>query len=103
MLTHQQIESIVEIIVKGYKPEKVILFGSYANGTPCEDSDLDFCIIKNTSTRNIERPREVRRLFNSYPWSMDIFVYTPQEFKKRKKVYGSLAYIVSIEGKTIYG
>jgi predicted nucleotidyltransferase len=27
-------------------PDKVILFGSYANGNPGEDSDLDLLVIK---------------------------------------------------------
>ena len=29
------------------KPDKIILFGSYAYGTPNEDSDIDLFIFKN--------------------------------------------------------
>ena len=42
------INEIVDRISKGYKPKKVILFGSYAYGEPTEDSDIDLLIIKNT-------------------------------------------------------
>ncbi|MCY7409694.1 MAG: nucleotidyltransferase domain-containing protein [Chitinophagales bacterium] len=102
MLTQSQIQNIVDTIVKGYKPEKVILFGSYANGNASKEIDLDFVIIKKTDTRFIERAREIHGLFHPYPWAMDIFVFTPKEFKKRKKIYGTLEYIVDKEGKTVY-
>ena len=43
------IELLKQEIVKRLKPlspEKIILFGSYAYGTPTEDSDLDIMIIE---------------------------------------------------------
>ena len=49
------IQEILDKIVEAYKPEKVILFGSYAFGCPDEDSDIDFLIVKNTSERPIDR------------------------------------------------
>ncbi len=102
MLTQKQIQKIVDQIVKGYQPEKVILFGSYAAGKPNADSDLDFCIIKKTSAGMLERRREVRRLFDPYLHPMDVFVFTPVEFNTRKRVFGSLPFIVSTEGKLLY-
>lgn len=103
MLTRKQIQKIVDQIVKGYQPEKIILFGSYATGKPNSDSDLDFCIIKQTDKRISERPREVHQLFDPYLWPMDVFVRTPGEFAKRKKVYGTLEYIADTTGKIVYG
>ncbi|MCJ7577566.1 MAG: nucleotidyltransferase domain-containing protein, partial [candidate division Zixibacteria bacterium] len=34
----------MEKIRKEYRPEKIILFGSYAYGKPSRDSDIDFLI-----------------------------------------------------------
>ena len=34
MVTQEQIQQLVNEIAEGYKPEKIYLFGSYANGTP---------------------------------------------------------------------
>jgi len=42
----QYIPLIVEELKKA-EPEKIILFGSYAYGTPNNDSDLDFLVISN--------------------------------------------------------
>ena len=102
-LSENQIRDIVEIIVKGYKPDKIILFGSYAKGNPHDYSDLDFLIIKKTKERYIKRPMDVMELFDPYPHAMDIFVYTPKEFEKSKKKNGTLAHIVNREGKLMYG
>lgn len=43
------IQDILEKIIAGYAPQKVILFGSYAYGEPDEDSDIDLLIIKDTN------------------------------------------------------
>lgn len=102
-LTQNQIQNIVDVIVKGYHPEKVILFGSYAKGIPNEWSDLDFIIIKKTEERYIRRPLAVMDLFDPYPHAMDIFVFTPDEFEESRKKIGTLAKIASEEGKLMYG
>ena len=47
--TKRKIQAIADKIAREYKPEKIILFGSYAWGHPHEDSDLDFFIVKKTS------------------------------------------------------
>ena len=103
VLSEKQIKCIVEVIVKNYKPDRVILFGSYAKGNPHKWSDLDFMIIKKTRTPFIKRPIEIMDLFNPYPHAMDFFVYTPQEFDKSKNNSGSLAYFVNKEGRVMYG
>ncbi|HEY6083394.1 MAG TPA: nucleotidyltransferase domain-containing protein, partial [Chitinophagaceae bacterium] len=64
MLTTAQIREIIQTIVNGYNPEKVYLFGSYANGTARKDSDLDICVIKETNERAIDRRVKVQSLFN---------------------------------------
>jgi predicted nucleotidyltransferase len=41
----EQIEKIKSIIIKTAPVEQLFLFGSYAYGTPNEDSDLDFYVV----------------------------------------------------------
>ena len=36
-----------EEVIKVLSPEKIILFGSYVNGTPWEHSDIDIAIVMN--------------------------------------------------------
>jgi len=47
MLNVAEIKAIVEPIVRNTKVEKIVLFGSYANGNANERSDIDLCLISN--------------------------------------------------------
>ena len=49
------IQEVVERIKTEYQPEKIILFGSYAYGTPNEDSDIDLLIVKDTDKGRVDR------------------------------------------------
>ena len=70
--------------VKKYKPEKIILFGSYATGKPKKDSDVDLLVIKKTKKGLLDRQREiVDCLLSSVP--SDIIVLTPEEFEQSSK------------------
>jgi len=76
---------LVKTVAKGYQPEKIILFGSYASGSPTEESDLDLLIIKETRQPFFRRLVMVRRLVSDvrrgYPF--DPLVVTPSELKRR--------------------
>lgn len=60
-------------------PEKIILFGSYANGAPTPDSDVDLLIIMETEAPSKERSWAVSRLLLPRPFPVDILVRTPRE------------------------
>jgi len=53
--TRRLIREIVDKIRREYRPERIVLFGSYANGNPGPDSDIDLLIVKETSDRPIDR------------------------------------------------
>ena len=73
-------EEAVAIIVKEYKPEKIILFGSRAKGDSRPDSDYDFIIVKKTEERWIRRSLSIPDV----DIKADFFVYTPEEFEQMK-------------------
>ncbi len=79
-----ELRRIVNIIIREYSPEKIILFGSMANGNICEWSDIDLVIIKKTEERFIKRLHEIRLMTNPEE-GVDFIVYTPQEVKDMEK------------------
>ena len=77
----QALDQILLTLKQEYQPEKVILFGSMAQGDVKEWSDLDLAIIKNTSKPFMERLEEVT-LLCLVPVGVDFLVYTPAEFSQ---------------------
>jgi predicted nucleotidyltransferase len=64
------------------KAHKVILFGSYAEGHPTEDSDVDFLVIADFQGRPVDRSVDVRMQLNP-PFPMDLLVRTPDMIRRR--------------------
>jgi predicted nucleotidyltransferase len=103
MVTKQQIDEIVKRIADNYHPEKIILFGSYAYGTPTEDSDLDLLIIKDTELPRRKRGREVRKHLRGMKIAIDLLVYTKQEVEEWRDVNTAFITTVMGKGKVLHG
>ena len=99
------ITEIVDRILKGYKPKKVILFGSYAYGEPKEDSDIDLLIIKNTDKRPIDRWIEVKRLLRDISRTVPVspLVYTEKEIEERIAIKDFFIEEIFEKGDILYG
>jgi uncharacterized protein len=82
MSTQEKIKEITDKIVKEYKPEKIILFGSYAWGKPGPDSDVDLFVVKNTQEPSLKRIKSLDKLFSRREFPMDFLVYTPSELEQ---------------------
>ena len=81
-MTRTEIHALAERIAAEFRPEKVILFGSHAYGTPSEDSDVDMLVIMEHSNSGIAQALEiVRQVRSKFP--VDLVVRTPQEMRKR--------------------
>ncbi len=95
---------IVDKIKKEYQPEKIILFGSYAYGTPTEDSDIDLFIVKDTDKRRVDRFVEVRTLIYKpgRHISIEPHVYTPKEVEERLAMGDDFIEDVMTKGEVLY-
>ena len=85
-ITEQLIEEIKDRIVNAVQPEKIILFGSYAYGTPAKDSDLDLLVIMPSFETMHKRIFRIRKLLRDFRVPKDVIVYTPQEVDNWKNV-----------------
>jgi len=102
MITGNKITEIVNKIASGYHPEKIILFGSYANGSASNDSDIDIFVIKDSELPRPERTILLRKMLFGSQVPMDLIVYTPSEVEKEKDEKYSFVYEVLNSGKTVY-
>ena len=103
MTNQEEINQIVNAIIVGYAPKKIILFGSYAQGTPTRDSDIDLLVIKDDNLPKVRRNRVVRSLLRDFYLPVDVIVKTSQEFEMLKDVIGTVVYSANKYGQVLYG
>jgi len=104
MITQKQIEEIITRIASSYNPEKIILFGSYAYGSPTEDSDLDLLVVAKSSKQpRYKRAREIRKhLWGIVDAPKDILVYTQKEIDEWKEVEEAFITSIMKKGRVLY-
>lgn len=101
MITQQQIADIATRIADSYKPEKIILFGSYAYGTPCDDSDLDLLVILPFDGQPVYKSMEILEMLHpTIP--LDLIVRTPEQLATRLALHDFFLQEVIQKGKVIY-
>src|SRR5262245_13134496 len=68
-------------VAERFHPDKIILFGSHAYGTPHDDSDVDILVIMPTWNELSTAARI--SIAVDPPFPLDIIVRTPKEMKWR--------------------
>lgn len=84
----------LQVLAEQFQPKQVILFGSYANGTPTEHSDVDLLIIKDTNVSSLAMRREILKSWRPIRWSstplpIELLVVSPFEHQERIDAGGS--------------
>jgi len=100
------LKELVNFLVSEYKPEKIILFGSYGTKASRENSDLDLLIIKDTNKPFVERVVELMQLVRSrfgFKYPVGPLVYTPDEWRYTKQVNSIFTRTVLSKGVVLYG
>jgi len=98
------VKNMLNKLISGYAPQKVVLFGSHVYGQPHSDSDIDLLIIKDTSERFIDRWSTVQGLLtglhNSVP--VETLVLTPDEVSSRLRKGDQFIAEILQKGRTLY-
>src|SRR5437764_2686323 len=68
-------------VAERFEPEKIILFGSHAYGTPHPDSDVDILVVM--PARNEVSQASRIRLAVPRRFPMDLIVRTPENLRRR--------------------
>ena len=98
----EEIDNIVEQLIRLYKPLKVILFGSLAEGQIHQDSDIDLFIIKSdVPETGVDRIRQLDGLIK-YRLATDFIVYRPDEIDRRLQIGDPFVKNILDRGKVLY-
>lgn len=96
------VDDIINRLVEHYKPERIILYGSYGTESKNADSDVDLLIVKDTDRRLVERRIEVERILSDRLLPLDIMVYTPEEMRYLFSIGSPFIEEVMEKGRLLY-
>lgn len=92
--------------LKPLNPDKIILFGSYAYGTPTEDSDIDLYVVTNDnfipnsfkekSEIHLKIARALQEILQKYP--TDLITHTKSMHERFQELNSSFAREIMSKG-----
>ena len=98
---YEKIEEFVDKIAKRFKPEKIILFGSYGYGSPKKNSDVDLLIIIDSKKRPVDLAIQIRSEIPA-PFPVDLLVRTPEQIEERLSMNDFFIKEIVTKGKVVY-
>lgn len=100
-IPQRAIDDVVRQIVRRFRPEKIILFGSYAYGQPRPESDVDLLVVLETSLKETEEAVHICQALD-YHFGLDLIVYTPANLARRLKLGDPFLREILSQGKVLY-
>ncbi|MGI8784051.1 MAG: nucleotidyltransferase domain-containing protein [Acidobacteriota bacterium] len=97
-----QIDARVRTIVERFHPEKIILFGSYADGTAGPDSDVDLLVVMKVAGSRRDKAAEIDLALAYRQAPLDLIVITPEQFERDRDSIGTIVRPAVHEGRTLY-
>jgi predicted nucleotidyltransferase len=101
MITPSQIHQVSDEIARRFQPERIILFGSYAYGTPTEDSDVDLLVVMPLPDKGRGRASDIR-LSLDVTFPLDLVVCDPDYLQKRIDMNDFFLREIIEKGEVVY-
>jgi predicted nucleotidyltransferase len=101
-VTDALLADITRRIVAQFKPDQVVLFGSYAYGTPHRESDVDLLVVMDSEESIVQRIRRVTAVAKVRFLPMDVIVRTPAEMAERLAMGDFFLAEILEKGKVLY-
>ncbi len=107
LLSPQQLDRVLDDIVErlcdALSPSAIYFFGSYAYGQPTRNSDIDLLVVVEDSTLSpYHRDAQAIRALRGIPVSIDVQVYTREEFDTRSALPVSFESTVKRKARLVY-
>jgi UTP:GlnB (protein PII) uridylyltransferase len=103
VVSREDIQKMVDLIVERFQPEKVILFGSYARGEAGPDSDVDLVVVTRDETTDVrEQAVAIGSAIRQVPVAKDILVRTRRQFEQETAAYWTVFHEAAAEGVVLF-
>ncbi len=92
----------VERIATGFRPDKIILFGSRARNQGRPDSDADLLVVMAVNGSRRQQAVQIDLALTGIPIPIDLLVVTPDDVAKHRETAGTIIHEAVREGKVLY-
>lgn len=101
MIQRSQITRFANAVAERFKPQRIVLFGSYAYGKPNQDSDVDLLVVMPEDRRLGRKAVEIRETIDA-DFPLDLIVRTPEDIRWRLAEGDCFLQEVLNKGKVMY-
>ncbi len=101
MVTMNIVEELARKIASEFDPEKIILFGSYAYGTPKDYSDVDLLVIMPFEGSAFRKSLDIANRLDP-PFYVDFVVRSPDDAARRYREGDPLIREALNRGRVLY-
>jgi predicted nucleotidyltransferase len=102
VVSADEIIAFADRVAASFKPRRIVLFGSYACGSPTEDSDVDLLITRQRWSMSPLTAAGRIRVKLGVPFSMDLIVRSEAEIQRRVAVGDGFLRELLETGITLY-
>lgn len=102
-VVERELREMTDALVREYRPEKIILFGSRAWGIPGPTSDVDLCVLKEHDKDPLDALHEAYRIVGGCSSvGVDVVLYTPRRFEERAQMGDPFVRRIRTRGRILY-
>lgn len=101
-LAENLLQEIIKRILEVGRPDRIILFGSAAQGQMTPDSDIDLLVLEATPKEPRQKIVRLRNALRGLGYPFDVVIMATERFEESKEVIGGLAYPAHKYGQVIY-
>jgi uncharacterized protein len=103
MIQRRDIKRWCDRVVREFRPERIIMFGSYAHGTATDDSDVDMLVVMalGPGQRDVRQAAAIRDRVRA-PFPMDVIVRSPADIARRAALGDGFISDILRNGKLMY-
>ena len=101
MVDRKRINAFVAQVARQFHPQRVVLFGSHAYGTPTADSDVDLLVIMNHQEHPTVQAAKIRKQIRA-GFPLDLLVRSPRAIRQRLAMDDFFITEILERGETLY-
>ena len=101
MTTSEKVQEICDRIASDFHPDKIIVFGSHAYGTPGPFSDLDLLVVMPFEGSSLQQAARIISRINP-EMGIDLIVRTPGQVRERLAMRDAFMREILERGRVAY-